>query len=134
MKSKKIFAMLTAAILCLTVSSCGENDNEQVPETAAAKTTAEGKKIIKMTVMGKSVDSIFSMRIADFNKTSEEYEIEVTDRGDENLANIIDTLNLEIIAGSTPDIIDGFFLPMESYVEKGLLADLYGFIDSDPEM
>lgn len=132
MKSKKIFAALTAAALCLTVSSCGENGNEQVPETAAAETTAEGKKIIKMTVMG--MDTALELRVADFNRTSEEYEIEVTDRGNENLANVIDTLNLEIIAGSTPDIIDGFFLPVESYVEKGLLADLYGFIDSDPEM
>lgn len=135
MNFRKIFTAITAAIMCLTATSCGETENEQVPETAAetAETAAEGKKTINMTVMGKSIDTDFQLSIADFNKTNEKYEIEVTDRGSD-IANVIDTLNLEIIAGNTPDIMDGFFLPIESYAEKGLLANYYDFIDSDPEM
>lgn len=133
MKFRKIFTAVTAAVMCLTISSCGGNGNEQVPETAA-ETTADGKKTIKMTVMGSSVDTNFQFRIAEFNSTSEEYEIEVTDRGTNDLANDIDTINLEIIAGNTPDILEGFFMPIKSYAEKGLLANYYDFIDNDPEM
>ena len=128
MMLKRIFSAITAAAICLTISSCGGNENEQVTET-----TAEGKKTIKMTVMGKSIDTDFQLRIAEFNRTSKGYEIEVTDRGTD-LSNAVDKLNLEIISGTTPDIVDGFFLPVESYAEKGLLADYYDFIDNDPEM
>ncbi len=41
----------------------------------------------------------------------------------------ISTLNTEILAGNVPDvlILDG--LPVESYVEKGILADLTGLLD-----
>lgn len=133
MKFRKFFTAVTAAAMCLTISSCGGNGNEQVPENTA-ETTAEGKKTIKMTVMGTSVGTNFQLRIAEFNSTSEEYEIEVTDRGVNNFTNIIDTINLEIIAGNNPDILEGFFLPVESYAEKGLLANYYDFIDNDPEM
>ena len=131
MKFRKIFTAVTAAAMCLTISSCGGNGNEQVPETAA-ETNAAGKKTINMTVMG--MGTALELRIADFNKTSEEYEIEVDSRDITNRANVIDTLNLEIIAGNTPDILEGTFLPIESYAEKGLLANYYDFIDSDPEM
>ncbi len=131
MKFRKICAAATAALMCLTMSSCGGHETEQLPDTAA-ETSPEEKKTVKMTVMG--IDTALEVHIADFNKTSAEYEIEVTDRGINNLSNVIDTLNLEIIAGNTPDIIDSFFLPMESYVEKGVFADLYNFIDSDPDM
>lgn len=131
MNFKKFFSALTAAALCLTATSCGETENEQVPETA--ETAAESKKTVKLTLLG-GLDTNLELRIADFNKTSEEYEIEVEDRPSSDLAKAIDTLNLEIIAGNTPDIIDGFFLPIESYAEKGLLANYYDFIDSDPEM
>lgn len=132
---KKFFAALTAMAMVLTISSCGGNENEkaQVPEASAAETSAEGKKTIKLTLLG-GLDTKLELRIADFNKTSEGYEIEVEDRPSSDLAKAIDALNLEIIAGSAPDIVDGFFLPIESYAEKGLLANYYDFIDSDPEM
>ncbi|MBD5145531.1 MAG: extracellular solute-binding protein [Ruminococcus sp.] len=132
MKSKKIFAMLTAAALCLTVSSCGGNESEQVPETAAAETTAEGKKIIKLTAYGMNSD--YKTAVNDFNKTNDEYEIEVTDNFSLEKSDALTLLNLEIISGNAPDIISTYGLPMESYAEKGLLADFYDFIDNDPEM
>ena len=135
MKFKKVLAAIMSAAMMLAMSSCGNGGDKQVPETATetAETTAEGKKTIKLTLLG-GLDTNLELRIADFNKTSEEYEIEVEDRPSSDLAKAIDTLNLEVIAGNTPDIIDGFFLPIESYAEKGLLADYYNFIDNDPEM
>ena len=127
---KKFFTAVMSAAMVLAISSCGKNDNEQVPETSAAETTAEGKKTIKMLVMNGGED----IYISEFNRTNEEYEIVVENREFTNLENAIDTFNLEIMAGSTPDILDGFFMPLESYAEKGLLANYYDFIDNDPEM
>ena len=119
MKFKKVLAAIMSAAMMLAMSSCGNGGDKQVPETATetAETTAEGKKTIKLTLLG-GLDTNLELRIADFNKTSEEYEIEVEDRPSSDLAKAIDTLNLEVIAGNTPDIIDGFFLPIESYAEK----------------
>ena len=43
-------------------------------------------------------------------------------------------LNTEIISGTVPDLLllDG--LPAQQYMAKGLLEDLYPYIDADPEL
>ena len=44
-------------------------------------------------------------------------------------------LNLDILAGDIPDIIiPDYFMPMMSYINKGLFADIYPFIDNDPDL
>ena len=127
MKFRKIFTAVTAAVMCLTISSCGGNGNEQVPET-----NAEGKKIIKLTIMG--LNENVSTVINDFNNTNDEYEIEVTDNFSLNYDDMVTRMNLEVMSGNNPDIIDCGVLPMESYIEKDVFANLYDFIDNDPEM
>lgn len=127
---KKISAVLSALALCMTVSSCGNGGEGQTSEFTGIE-MSDGKKTIKLAIMGLNDD--FKTAVNDFNKSSEEYEIEVTDNfslTDDPVTRI----NLEIMSGNTPDIIDSIGLPMESYVEKGLFVDLYEFIDSDPGM
>ena len=132
MKFRKFFIVVTAAAMCLTISSCGGNSNEQLPETSAAETTAEGKKTIKLTITGLNED--VSTVINDFNNTNDEYEIEVTDNFSLNIGDTVTNMNLEIMSGNNPDIIDCIGLPMESYIEKGVFVNFYDFIDSDPDM
>ena len=43
-------------------------------------------------------------------------------------------LNTEIIRGNVPDLFVADELPIEQYGSKGLLCDLYEFIDSDEEL
>lgn len=128
---KKIITLVTAIAVALSLSSCGKSGEEQAP-AVAAETTAEGKKIIKLTIMGLNED--MSAVINDFNKTNEKYEIEVTDLFSLDYRDSVTRLNLEITSGSNPDIIECVGLPMESYIEKGVFANLYDFIDSDPDM
>lgn len=73
-----------------------------------------------------------------FNKTNPDYRIEITDYSeyntDEDYTAGITKLNTEIIAGNIPDMIDISNLPYKQYAAKGLLEDLYPYIEGDSEL
>ena len=76
--------------------------------------------------------------IVDFNRTNTQYRIEVIDYsvyGTEDDRNAgITKLSTEIISGNVPDILITTSLPFSQYIAKGMIEDLYPFIDSDPEL
>ncbi|MBQ7955857.1 MAG: extracellular solute-binding protein [Lachnospiraceae bacterium] len=78
-------------------------------------------------------------RVVEFNKTNEKYRIIFTDYSqyatpDDYLAGYT-KFNNDIIAGNVPDImILDEQMPVDSYIQKGLLADIYEFIDADEEL
>ncbi|MDE5742435.1 MAG: extracellular solute-binding protein [Oscillospiraceae bacterium] len=125
---KKIFALITAAALCLTLSSCGKKG--QVPEL-----TEDGKKIVKVYAM--RIGSAVYENIRLFNQFNNEYEVQITEFSVEYSDNPIDQFNAAMAAGKYPDVImydeDGQF-PIEHYAQKGMLADFYEFIDNDPDL
>ena len=43
-------------------------------------------------------------------------------------------LNTEIVAGMVPDILCTDGIPLKQYAAKGVLEDLWPFIDNDPEL
>jgi len=73
-----------------------------------------------------------------FNQNSNTHSIDVIDYSlfntDEDSGAGLLRLSAEIIAGNAPDILDLYNLPLNSYVSKGLLVDLYPFLDADPEL
>ena len=77
-------------------------------------------------------------RIIDFNKTSETYRIEVKDYSEYNTADDasagLQKLNTEIIAGVVPDILCTDSIPLKQYAARGVLEDLWPFIDNDPDL
>jgi ABC-type glycerol-3-phosphate transport system substrate-binding protein len=80
---------------------------------------------------------LLSQLISDFNNRSDKYKVVVEDyskydEGEEGAG--LTKLNTEIQAGNIPDIIDFSHIPARYYEEKGLLADLYPYIDADPEI
>lgn len=130
MKSKRILAAVISAAMIPAMSSCGKNDNEQVPDTAL---TEDGKKIVKMYADLNLYDNLYS-QIAEFNNKSPEYEVQLTEYCKE-FEEPLTRLNTDITTGNPPDIlILDAALPLKSYNDKGLFADLYEFIDSDPDM
>ncbi|MCC8048675.1 MAG: extracellular solute-binding protein [Oscillospiraceae bacterium] len=80
--------------------------------------------------------------IARFNRTSATAKIVVTDysvyndySSDETASAGIDKLNTEIISGNVPDILlCSYELPLNTYAAKGILTDLWPFIDADTEL
>ena len=77
-------------------------------------------------------------RILDFNKNSTTHRIQVTDYSeyatDEDYMAGITKLNAEILAGKVPDILSVDSLPLRQYGAKGVLEDLWPYIDSDPDL
>ncbi|MDE6599072.1 MAG: extracellular solute-binding protein, partial [Oscillospiraceae bacterium] len=130
---KKILAVLTAAALCLMISSCGKGGEEQVSEVTAA-TTADGKKIIKMYAWLVTDNKLYDA-ISDFNLRSSEYRVELTEYVHKYKDEPLIRLNTDITTGNSPDILVVHqAMPVKSYIDKGLFADLYEFIDSDPDL
>ena len=77
-------------------------------------------------------------KIIDFNKSSDKYRIEIKDYSEFNTADDyqagLTKLNTEIAAGNVPDILNVSGLPIQQYSAKGLLEDLYPYIDADEEL
>ncbi len=77
-------------------------------------------------------------KIIDFNKKSETHRIEVKDYAEFDTDGTgqasLQKLNTEILAGNVPDILDTTGLPLRQYGSKGILEDLWPFIDNDPEL
>ena len=77
-------------------------------------------------------------QIIEFNRTHPEHCIQVKDYSEyntqENEWNGAATqLDLDILSGKCPDIIDLNSIDFEKYAKKGLLADLYPLINADSE-
>lgn len=64
-----------------------------------------------------------------FNKENDKYRIAFQDYGDSEEP--ATKMNADIVAGNIPDIIDLSYLPVEQYVEKGILEDLTPYLEKD---
>ena len=77
-------------------------------------------------------------RIVDFNRSGVPYRIEVHDYSEysteEDYQAGIKKLNTEILAGKAPDIINTASLPIRQYGAKGILEDLWPFIEKDQDI
>lgn len=98
--------------------------------------TLPDKKLIKLYCMW--LDIGIKRQIVEFNKNNPEYEIEITSYEDYSVNSYKDgitKLNNDMISGNLPDIIIlNSQMPIDSYISKGLFADLYEFIDNDETM
>ena len=77
-------------------------------------------------------------RIVEFNKTSDKYRINVRDYSqfntNEDASAGLTKLNTEIVAGNVPDILNTSQLPLRQYAAKGLLEDLWPYIENDADI
>ena len=95
------------------------------------------KKILTLATIW--TDSEVRARVVEFNKTNTEYRIRIEDYNQYNSSDDytagMTKLNTDIASGNAPDIlcITGD-IPVESYMSKGLFADLNTFIENDPEL
>ncbi|MDR2572158.1 MAG: extracellular solute-binding protein, partial [Oscillospiraceae bacterium] len=85
-------------------------------------------------------NDMISRTVSDFNKLSPKYEIEIKEymgqRGVDFIG-ALDAYNLDLITGNIPDITAIHIIasmPLRSYFDKGVFADLYEFFDADPDI
>jgi|GEM_PF-4811958 len=105
----------------------------------SADNTNSSKKELSLVVV--SSNSEIQKAVVQFNKSSEEYRIRLIDYnamyGTEDYwasDAVYEKLNTDIIAGNMPDmILLDSNLPVQTYINKGILENLYPFIENDSE-
>lgn len=135
------FSMLEdGRILVITTSWNGESDANQVE--LAYLTKKKGSEVPEKKILTYGtlmLDYEVRKQILEFNRTNQEYRIEVkeyyTDYGEEDAyQNSVQQMNSDVVSGKCPDIIDISSGNVQSYMAKGVVADLYPFIDKDEEI
>ena len=114
----------------------GSGSAELAVLSAVDRSTLPEKTTLTYAAMGLGYDQ--RNAIIDFNKTSTTHRIEVTDYSkystDEDYLAGLTRLNTEIVAGNVPDILDTGNLPLAQYAAKGILEDLWPYIENDPDI
>ncbi|MBD5139192.1 MAG: extracellular solute-binding protein [Ruminococcus sp.] len=93
------------------------------------------RKLIKLFAL--KLDNDVKQQILSFNRNNLEYEIELTSYAD--YENGSERMNMDMISGNVPDVLilgkDELFydIPADSYISKGLLANMYDFMKNDPD-
>lgn len=122
------------------VVSQSYNDGANKIEMATLVKTPISETTVKksITLATTYLDYEVREQILKFNKSNNEYRIEVKDYSiyetSEDYNAGITKLNTEIVSGNVPDIIAIDRLPHKQYAAKGLLEDLYTYIDGDSEL
>lgn len=116
-------------------SGVGGDNNGIAKFTKVPPEEVTDKQVLTLALVG--MDWGVKSRVIEFNKTNTEYRISImdyySDNGDYDAG--ISGLNTDIVSGKVPDIIllnDN--MPVDSYINKGLFADLLPLIEKDEEI
>ena len=89
------------------------------------------KTVLTLACMG--LDWSLRSKIVEYNKSNDQYRIQVVDYSeyatDDDYNAGVTKLTTEIISGSVPDLFLTSSLPIDKYAAKGVVADLYTFMD-----
>lgn len=89
------------------------------------------KTVLTLACMG--LDWSLRSKIVEYNKSNDQYRVQVVDYSeyatDDDYNAGITKLTTEIISGSVPDLFLTSSLPIDKYAAKGVVADLYTFMD-----
>lgn len=99
--------------------------------------TIKDKKVLTLACYW--ADDDIRRRVVEYNKTNEEYRIRIEDYYQYNTTDDytrgMAKMNTDIVSGKMPDIIGlSTDMPINSYISKGLFADLLPFLENDPEL
>lgn len=92
---------------------------------------------IHLTLACQYLDYNVQSMIIDYNRHSSKYHIDVLDYSEynteEDYSAGMTKLTTELLSGNMPDILYLNGMPLEKLAAKGLLEDLYTYIDNDPD-
>ena len=119
---------------------CREQGREERCELVTL-TTAQRESAAQPEVLtlGTLDPDAFSRAIQSFNRSQQDVRIELRDYSDllygtEDPEKALTKLSTEIMSGKMPDLLALEGLPYRQLAAKGLLEDLYPYLDADPEL
>ena len=134
------FTFLEDGRIVAMTRSWGMNGNDMTMELAILTETDASvlKDKVTLTYATQYLGYDERNKIIDLNKSSDKDRIEIKDYSEFNTAEDykagLTKLNTEIAAGNVPDILNVSGLPIQQYGAKGLLEDLWPYIDNDPDL
>lgn len=129
--SNRLVSVSEDVFLLVLVNSAGEKTLFRYKYDPDIPTRPDNE----LTVYTLKNNVIMKMLVSDFRKEHPEiyvrYEVGLDGSSVKNTSDAINALNTEILAGNGPDILVLNNLPWESYMEKGMLANLAGCYEKD---
>lgn len=132
---KKRCCYLAVFLVFILLSGCGDKNLDENTNTKAnTETTEQGAVILTYGYIDaysfQDLDSSVQERIVSFNKSQDEYYIEVVKYGQDDYADGLKALNADISAGKGPDIIEITDTALLRQLGmKGVLDDLYAYME-----
>lgn len=133
------FRVKADGTVLLVTNTYNELDEDYTVELAMIKKVPASSLPKKETITFATTDIGWEARdyIIKFNRKSTDSRIVIKDYSEFNTEEDGSAgktkLITELLAGNVPDIIDLRGLPYNQLASKGILADLYPYIDADPE-
>lgn len=97
--------------------------------------SGDDKTVLTLACATVELDSGVSRAIVKFNQMSTDYRIEIKDYSKYDTAEDntggLSVLTTEILSGKTPDMFITTGIDIDSYAARGILEDLWPYIDSD---
>ena len=114
-KLRRVIAVTVISLLitALFLTGCGQEQEEQGP--------------VVLTYGTFYLDIEIEQWISEWNQSQEDYRIEIKEYEDSDVGRT--QLNNEIVSGKAPDILDLSNINVANYISKGILTDLYPFLD-----
>ncbi len=119
--------------------SCEFSEEATVYSVFTIKATPDSETAQKKIItLGSLNGPMLSDAVVKFNRHNNDVKIVIKDYSDyvdgaDDYSAAITKLTTELISGEMPDILDLDNLPYERLAAKGLLSDLYSFMDNDAE-
>ena len=118
--------------------SGGSIDTQLFTLTRVPADSMPKKQILTVAQLEYSPDYQLTNRMVRFNRTHDNVRLEYLDYSQYNTENDfsagITKFNTEVMAGNLPDIIPTNQIAYRQIASKGLLEDLYPYLDKDPEL
>ncbi len=134
------FALLEDGRILVLLSGWDEDSGMSTTELVYL-TKKKGSEVPEQKIITYGtlyLDYFVRKQIIEFNRTNQEYRIEVkeyvTDDSMEGYGSGQEQMNSDIVSGKGPDIIELSGRNLKMYAAKGILEDLYPYIDEDEEM
>lgn len=143
-KTEKILNLSTYGVFSTDILFLGRNgdaieiiDNHGDSEHSEFISLALGEMEKKILTLGftEMVPDLEKV-VAEFNRYSSEYRVEIVDyiAQEGNYEDAIEQLKLDIVTGKAPDIITVGGIDYSMFSEKGVLANLYDFMQEDTQV
>ena len=128
---KNYFPLSDEEFLVLSYSYENNEGKVEIANIKKVKASTVREKTVLRLACANTDDRI-KKNIISFNKENKDYRVELDDYS--HYENPAMQLGLDINSGKIPDILCIESLPVSQYIQKGLLTDLYPFMEKDEEV